>query len=121
MKIKLLRQVQKRILNHADQFDMEIFHHDCGTPACIAGFLIGAVPEEMAKNSIYNADSVAGRLLGLDYNENDDHCCAIYRLFRLDEWPEKYYLQYSNAKYAKGRARAAVRRIGHFIKTKGKE
>jgi hypothetical protein len=36
-------------------------------------------------------------------------------------WPLKFALAYTKAKTLRGKARVAVRRIDHFIKTKGRE
>jgi hypothetical protein len=85
--------------------------------------MIPATGEIIDSHEIGKTPEMAQEILGLSQEEAD-------RLFFLPAslheastlgWPEKYDKAYQAAKTLKGKARVAVRRIEHFIKTKGKE
>jgi hypothetical protein len=120
MNVKLLRRIQKRILKHPDSYDQNVMisRDECGTTACIAGWAVLLSP--LDPGFIGDYASKATLLLGLDDEQairlfdviEDGYCCG---------WPDKYVRAYLRAKTPRGRARAAMRRIDHFIKTKGAE
>lgn len=131
--VKLLRRVQKAIVEHAAHFDMsewgvgaskaDIMHDEppeseCGTTACIAGFAV-ILRDGKARPSEAVALRAA-KLLSLDYDSWDFGCNGT-RLFHVQHWPSKFYHRYSKAKRNLTRARIAAERIEHFIKTKGAE
>jgi hypothetical protein len=124
MNVRLLRRVAKHILEEPKRLDMEKIAENvegrdsppCGTVGCIAGWAC-----MLTGSSVKRADWGKGRrLIGLDGDQ-------AYRLFDYplglvtDGWPEKFSKPYVAAKTARQRARIAVARIEHFIKTKGTE
>lgn len=125
MNTRLLRKVQKAILAEPAKFDMDFYfarsgESPCGTVACIAGHAI-ALTKKFRKLRCglnprvrFNAADIAQGALGLNYE-------GAWNLFHLDDWPSKYRRGYLNAKSARGKTRAAARRIDHFIATGGKE
>jgi hypothetical protein len=139
--VKLLRRIQKHILAEPRRYnqnatiikaepgakvrpdrgeDVNIVPA-CGTVACIGGWadILGAA--RGAKIREFSFDR-ARKLLGLDEDQG-------IRLFDYitDEtrpwltWPDQFTDAYLAAKTPRGRARVAVRRIDHFIATKGVE
>lgn len=135
MNVKLLRKIQKHILAEPLRFNMRWWKWQgielerkvaegvhpavppCGTVACIAGW----AQELEAPKSRRNTASHATILLGLTFDQS-------MRLFTLPshdplpgEWPKKFARAYLSARTPRGRASAAVRRIDHFIATKGRE
>ena len=125
MNVRLLRKVAKHILAEPKRLDMETIADKveggrdsppCGTVGCIAGWAC-----MLTGSSVNHADWEKGkRLIDLDSDQ-------AYRLFDYplgwssDGWPAKFSKPYVAAKAARQRARIAVARIEHFIKTKGKE
>lgn len=126
MNVRLLRKIQGHILEEPKRFIMadvidraqpgervedyglEWAMPKCGTTACIAGWAL------LLSNSYsYDMHQAAG-LLGLEYDASDT-------LFYVGGWPPNYQTQWGAAKTPRMRARVAVRRIDHFIKTKGAE
>ena len=81
----------------------------CGTAACIAGWatILGKGDTDMP-------NSEGERLLDIDAYEAG-------RLFYVDSWPKQFEKPYMEAMTPAKRARIAVARIEHFIKTKGAE
>ena len=142
MNVKLLRKVEKRILAEPRRFDMMTFGTKlnkrtikalgkqappCGTVACIAGHddwmahprLFAA---SVAIDRFHRDDSIekrAAKELGLVFDPSQDTNAG--RLFFDDEWPKKFQAAFSKAKTPLQRAKVAVKRIEHFIKTNGKE
>jgi uncharacterized protein YqiB (DUF1249 family) len=121
LNVRLLRKVQKAILKHANQFRMEWWTDcvdskgnpagGCGTAACIGGWAImlgKRFKTVEAVAEISGVDSAAADLL---------HVSRLSPLFFLEDWPTEYRRLYWEARTAKAAARAAVRRIDHFIKT----
>jgi hypothetical protein len=151
MNVKLLRQIQKYILaepkrfylgswggsilpdvvdslmDNEDSFSRTMLEQrpPCGALGCIAGtacILTGAIKPKLGSKIFFFPESTAHkarRLLGID-------AAAAERLFYLSEWgydgwPRKFERAYERCRTPRGRASVAVRRIDHFIKTKGKE
>jgi hypothetical protein len=146
MNVKLLRKVAKYILEEPRRLAMGSWvrdanpkykaHPACGTQACIAGtacILSGKAKLKTHKEGFkyfslpQSAPHIGQKELGLTHKE----AC---RLFLLDSdwgdsgfegfeghWPHKFIQQYEGAKTNRKKARIAVARIEHFIKTCGKE
>jgi hypothetical protein len=130
MNVRLLRKIQKHILTEPRRLIMRIFvaHAEtygptyegdsghavrfptCKTAACISGWACLLTKQKRIK-----AYWARGRRI-LDLSEGQ----AI-RLFIDTQWPQPFSDQYGNATTPRMRARIAVRRIDHFIKTKGAE
>ena len=142
MNVKLLRKVEKRILAEPRRFDMMTFGDKldkeaiealgeeappCGTVACIAGHVDWMTHPRLFAASVAidrfaRDDSIAERAakeLGLGFELSQDTYAG--RLFFDDEWPKKFQAAFSKAKTPLQRAKVAVKRIEHFIKTNGKE
>jgi hypothetical protein len=132
LNVRLLRKIQRHILEEPKRFIMgdvivredpgvEILDDEliwkmpkCGTAACIAGWallLSGKRGSDMSK---------AAKLLGIEDPDTEGYD-GDSALFYTSKWPAKFYNAWNVAKSNKARARVAVRRIEHFIKTKGKE
>ena len=129
MRVKMLRKVQEFLLEEPRRFDMAnwltkassadiLEMPPCGTACCIAGAAVivnsGKTPAPMLEKRGFMVESNAGKILGLTYAQKD-------RLFFVNSWPSRFKRAYRRAATPLGRARAGVRRIEHFIKTKGKE
>jgi hypothetical protein len=137
MNIKLLREVQKRILNEPKQFQMSnwfIFNKDipnCHTAACICGWV--ATIASKCKKPSSGAKKMGSHVVNfycgisgwdtplrhfaqkkLDITDNEAH-----RLFKFFCWPEEFVCAYQpgTIEYAIN----AVARIDHFIATNGAE
>lgn len=132
MDIKLLKRVRDRIAARPRQFVMRRLFDDrtesdhkpshCGTACCILGW--GIVLQDSEKRSpkefaqlfeLHELSYFSTRnVFGISWAEGD-------KLVWADNWPEPFRTQFSKAKTDAQHARIAVRRINHFIKTKGKE
>lgn len=139
--VKLLRKVQKHILEEPNRFVMGDFiqrktkkspqfygddfsHHDfapCGTAACIAGWAFALVNPKSRATDGNLIERKAVQILGLEYDPTGETETNSGKLFFVTQWPKKYRNSFRAAKSQKMRARVAVRRIDHFIKTKGAE
>ena len=142
MNVKLLREVEKRILAEPRRFDMMTFGTKlnkrtiralgkqappCGTVACIAGHVDWMTHPRLFAASVAidrfaRDDSIverAAKELGLGFELSQDTYAG--RLFFDNEWPEKFQAALAEAKTPLQRAEVAVKRIEHFIKTNGKE
>ena len=127
MNTRLLRKVQKAILDHPDQFCMDRWFSDCnsvdqpaggcGTAACIGGWAV-FLSSKKQKLSFYDDDfdayGLARRALGLSVPQGG-------RLFSVGSWPAKFNKSFHSALTISHAAAVAAARIDHFIKTKGKE
>jgi hypothetical protein len=131
--VELLRKIQKHITEEPRRLQMggviehmnpgvEFCEHrakfvvpKCGTVACIAGwaFILSGEGEVESDRQGY-VMLRAEELLGLTSGEGD-------RLFLEDWWPDLYLERWEAAETAQERARIAVKRIDHFIKTDGAE
>ena len=140
MNVKLLREVEKRILAEPRRFDMMTFGDKldkeaiealgeeappCGTVACIAGHVDWMTHPRLFAASVALGDyddsivERAAKELGLGFEPSQDTNAG--RLFFDNEWPEKFQAALAEAKTPLQRAEVAVKRIEHFIKTNGKE
>ena len=140
MNVKLLREVEKRILAEPRRFDMMTFGTKlnkrtiralgkqappCGTVACIAGHVDWMAHPRLFAASVALGDyddsivKRAAKELGLGFELSQDTNAG--RLFFDNEWPEKFQAALAEAKTPLQRAEVAVKRIEHFIKTNGKE
>lgn len=138
----LLRQIMKDIaakplrLDMREGVDLDDSIAPCRTTACIAGW--ATVKQIQVKTKLNWAKSAAkiphknwdgspstvadwavietraGRLLGLNYEQKE-------RLFYKDNWPDEFKEAMIYAKNRKAESRIAVKRITHFIKTRGRE
>lgn len=128
MKTALLRQVETAILAEPKQFDISHWWEyvgagvpNCGTTACIAGWAIAIANHE-------NPREARDRYIEKGYWDIVEHAAGILgitpsqgeRLFFIYHWPARYRRQYGKLT-VEGKAKRAVRRIEHFIKTRGKE
>lgn len=132
MNVKLLRKIQKHILEEPlryDQFSsidtdpvsIRQTNGDvpaCGTMACIAGwaYLLGA----KNKNKDVDIFSTAQKLLRISKSERMRLFCAPY-YFGGVGWPLMFERAYKKAETPAERAQVAFDRIDLFIKTKGAE
>lgn len=140
--IRLLRSIQRAILKEPKQFQMDAWFAtqdtdpswydpdmpakipNCGTAACIGGWAIALTLKKNPDKARSYTDrrtmgtfNRAQKVLGLEGN-------MASRLFIEDNWPDPYkklYNRYTEKKQWKRRAQVAVRRIDHFIKTKGED
>lgn len=134
MNVRLLRKIQKHILAEPKRYNQNVTIETdqdeirdvnggvpkCGTMACIGGwaYILSRVRPNLdftfdhlgkARRELKITDEQADRLF-----DSVASGCTNY-------WPKKYADAYLKAKTPAGRARAAARRIDHFIKTKGAE
>jgi len=124
MNVKLLRKVAKFILAKPKRFDMANFGYrlpkknggpECGTVACIAGWAV-ILSQGIPQRADVPMPSI-GRLEGMVALGISDE--QAQRLFYTEPWP-KQFAEYDRDQTLKA-ARIAVKRIEHFIRTKGKE
>jgi hypothetical protein len=138
MKTRLLRKVQKFLMEEPRRFDMGnwitdstrasvLEHPPCGTACCIAG---AAVIVDRGQNpAIVLSELIKTRQSGITGIDIEDEAVDLLsltyaqkeRLFFATYWPGKFKSAYARAKTPLDRAKVGVRRIEHFIKTKGKE
>ena len=143
---KIIRKIQRRPLTFSmstwlEKADKENEGTPCGTVGCIAGWAVALSPDvspevqktldrfhakEFVHFSIDN--QIAGgqtrikreaiRLLGITHGQ-------ARRLFFDDQWPVEFHREYTYPAYNEAiklkNAKVAIRRIRHFIKTKGAE
>lgn len=125
MNVKLLRKVQKFILEEPRRFNMSSWivplddwlddRPPCGTALCIAGAVYA-----IGKNLRLNRTSVVGDLVEafasdhLDLNQEESR-----RLFFAGNWPLRFNRMYYYGRTPLDRAKVGVERIDYFIKTKG--
>lgn len=140
MNVKLFREIQNAIRQEPDRFDMSdwVNGHQtdgsgnfCGTAACIAGFacVLEANREKPARSFKDRVLAVIGlatpafmvqwevrarELLDIDLPQAN-------RLFYTSNWPEPFRAEYYDGQTKECRAKAASKRIDHFIKTEGRE
>ena len=128
MNVTLLRKVAAKILEEPKQFDMSWWFlagrapgiiPNCGTAACIAGWGIAIdrkISHEMARRMAanHNVSHEASKAFGLHDRQAD---C----LFSVSRWPERFRKQYKKRVSPLAKAKVAVARIEHFIKTEGRE
>lgn len=134
MNVKLLRKIQKHILEKPRRFIMATFFvrkygqqktfisdgaaqrpvkfENCGTAACIGGWAVFL--HDGLKTDPENIRARAIKLIGLKSPMGDE-------LFEVGHWPAKFRDAYYIAKSQRSRARIAAQRIDHFIATKGAE
>lgn len=135
--VRLLRAIQRQIAKEPRQFIMSSWfkkddsYPNCGTAACVAGWAIAvsrkktplqaaislspgfSASEYLSPQSVVRISPRAGRLLGLDQDQRD-------RLFIMDNWPRQFRFE-NWCTMPESRARLAISRIDHFIKTNGAE
>lgn len=120
LNVRLLRRIQKHILEEPKRFEMEAcvirgkpgervwtaneVIPACGTAACIAGWACILTDSNKTGDMINRAR----QLLGLSTSE---------RVFYDSSWPEPFKTRYRNCETARGRARAGADRIEHLITT----
>ena len=138
LNVRLLRRIQRHILEEPRRFQMDaeiiqaktqhqwlncitFFSRDasktmppCGTAACIAGW--ANILSDIQLRGREGRNSAAD-LLGIEAGNSWCH----HPLFFARNWPEPYATRYKNAKTPKLRAKIAAARIEHLIKTKGAE
>lgn len=126
LNVRLLRKIQKHILEEPKRLDMsvlisskknDLFYHDdyypsCNTVACISGWA-----------SILSGKRRLGipgtaKLLGLGtYSCNPSNLAQ--RVFYVEDWPDKFRVKYNTASSKDNReamAKVTARRIDHLIK-----
>jgi hypothetical protein len=127
LNIKLLRKVQKFLLEEPRRFDMGdwlqpasladvIERPPCGTACCIAGaaYILehrlnpNEINFSQINPSVVHMDAMG--ILGLDYRMMDG-------LFYASRWPDEFRDAYYHARTPLERAKAGVARIEHLIKT----
>jgi hypothetical protein len=133
--IRLLRRIQRAILNKSNQFQMSSLFSayldncdragGCGTAGCIAGWALHLTSRNqrldktsVSRKGVNTLIREAGNLLGIPtVNQITAWSQMKHPLFFAEEWPEPFATRYSNARTAKTMARIAASRIEHFIKT----
>jgi hypothetical protein len=137
MNVRLLRRVAKHISEEPRRLDMGVLTDirtkyeygddapPCGTVGCIAGWaclLTGSKPQHAWQGG-FNYWDKGAKLLGLSpiqakrlFSRPDEH-----PEFPHEEWPVRFARRHERAKTHRGRAKATVDHIEHFIKTKGAE
>jgi len=122
MNVKLLKQVAKAILAHPNNTDMTdwVNHHDhiakCGTTGCIAGWIVAAANLAKLRKIDTDRDIQLEAIELLDITNEQS-----WELFNGTKWPAKFRQAWLEATSRKEEAKVIVRRIKHFIKTKGQE
>lgn len=99
----------------------------CGTVACIAGWVVllenrkkrltaarKAAEKNGSSHSPDDLDILACEFMDMDMETGG-------KLFFTGSWPDPFSGQYEEADTARGRMKATVDRIKHFIKTDGEE
>lgn len=132
MNVKLLKRVRDRIAARPRQFVMHRLFNDrtgsghepshCGTACCILGW--GIVLQDVEKRKPKEFLTLFEEYGLSQFNTANVFGIPLIRGAKLiwsDEWPEPFRTQFKEAKTDAQYARIAVRRINHFIKTKGKE
>lgn len=121
MNVKLLRELQEMFKKNPKCLDMGdwVYHNDCGTVGCIAGWasMITHMREfkvscEIACDDVANPRNEGKKALEL----NEDQCEA---LFYTTHWPEDLQDKYNEAKNRKERSAVTVERIDRFIESGG--
>lgn len=137
MNTKLLREIQQTFKEEPKRLDMEGWAHDsfgpeaprCNTVGCIAGWAVLLKEHkktetfQQARQRFYAEVKIKPRL---NYCDRAQRLLKLertqaYRLFYVNEWPDKFQRDYNRAETPRGRAKATIARIAHFIKTKGRE
>lgn len=135
MNVKLLKRVRDRIAARPRQFvmcqlfDTETESHTkvshCGTAACIAGWAFTLSRKLRPKDArpMAEEDDPSGYVRGWVEAEGVLMLTSAeaHRLFLSDHWPQPFQKHFNNASSPIEHAKIAVRRINHFIKTKGEE
>lgn len=127
----LWAEIKKAIIAHPDQFEMRDWFTTelrfpmrwveyqaaggCGTAACIGGWAIHVAKKRKRLKTTAelvgdDARDDAAELLELSSEE-------VERVFFRGAWPVEFSEAYARARTPLQRARVAVKRINHFIKT----
>jgi len=135
--VRLLRKIQKHILEEPKRLRMNYWFIDgltpgarfggrlgyfdinesaevpeCGTVGCIAGWAcVLSGPKPLTGEWL---DGRGQEALALTDDQR-------LRLFNVSNWPQLFIDKYAKAKTPRGRGTATASRIDHFIATKGKE
>lgn len=125
MNTRLLRRIQRYILEEPKRIDMEFFltreiegycptYPPCGTVGCIACWAcILTLGGDFSDN--FNTDDIAAEKIGLSAVQRDN-------LFFDPRWPQEFQFRLAETKPQTAEyARVVSDRIEHFIKTKGRE
>lgn len=119
----LLKKIKKAIRSEPDKFDMTLYiatdpYNSCATTACIGGWAVALHGHkgdlQQARDSERFSIKMAA-LSALDLSEEEADL-----LFYVCGWPEPFQDEYLTAELAKDAskmAKAACRRIDHFMKT----
>lgn len=110
MNVPLLRRIQRQIDKAPERFQMENVscERNCETAFCFAGWAIA-----LTGGRIWGKTS---REQAMDLLEITDK--QMNRIFVMCAWPEQFQGPDDFSEEAAGRA---IRRIGHFIATEGRE
>lgn len=122
MNVKLLRRIQRHVIEVPKRLDMECFldrttdsyvvHKkmpECGTVGCIAGWAVALSTKELVP--YVNIASTAAKFLSIREEEAE-------KLFYPHQWPEEFEDRLREAKpQTLKHAQLTVERIDHFIKT----
>lgn len=146
MNVRLLRRIEREIKKEPRRFNMndwvdtnaseslaKKFVPPCNTTACIAGWAT-------LLSHKYKKDDAPDLPLPKTFRQKAEHLQEIseyyegvgqqalaltenqaLNLFFVDYWPEPYQTEHRFAKTPEGKAKVAIARIEHFIKTKGRE
>jgi hypothetical protein len=135
MNVKLLRQIQKQIKEEPRRLDMESIAREtkelpvnlvppCGTVCCISGWAsVLSRPDTKLMVSHNFLRTPGGRYLdvldgqeqlGLTFEQG-------HRLFDLSGWPALYRNAYREALTPAQKTSVTLKRIDHFVRTRGKE
>lgn len=140
MKTRLLRKIQAHLAEEPKRYVQDYEHitstetlervslngaPPCGTMACIGGW---ACVLSGDSSPSYHTMRKAQEYLGLDPEQADRLFSGvsvsegdIRIVYSGTRWPKKFASAYAKAKTQRGRVAVAIRRIDHFIATRGRD
>jgi hypothetical protein len=112
--IPLLLEVKEQILQHPDEFNMNIWL--CDTTACIGGWALLLANKKTGPKQYMDiwGKGIPEDVLGLNLNQSN---ILFYERF----WPHEIRLAFENATTCQQRAKIAAKRIDLFIATNGEQ
>jgi hypothetical protein len=112
--VPLLLEVKEQILQHPDEFNMNIWL--CDTMACIGGWALLLANKKTGPKQYMDiwGKGIPDDVLGLTQDQG-------YNLFYETLWPHEIRLAFVNATTSQQRAKIAAKRIDLFIATNGEQ
>jgi hypothetical protein len=110
----LLIEVKEQILQHPDEFNMNIWL--CDTMACIGGWALLLANKKTGPKQYMDiwGKGIPEDVLGLIEDQGK-------KLFYENYWPKEIKQAFSNAQTSQQRAKIAAKRIDLFIATNGEQ